>query len=163
SDRKSASAEINRAAQTAAEVKLQQAAFAVEQFHALNGTYAASSLGGLGVRLSRADASSYCLESGSGATIAHLAGPGGTPAAGAIACPSPRPAAAIAAPPCIAPSSSALRAPASCPFSSTAGRDSPISRAPASACSSPSALRPLTYSASAQWASAFRAVPPLSE
>jgi Tfp pilus assembly protein PilE len=83
SDRKSASAEINRAAQTAAEVKLQQAAFAVEQFHALNGTYAASSLGGLGVRLARADAASYCLESGSGATIAHLAGPGGTPAPGA--------------------------------------------------------------------------------
>jgi Tfp pilus assembly protein PilE len=83
SDRKSASAEIDRAAQTAAEVKLQQAAFAVEQFHALNGTYAASSLGGLGVRLARADASSYCLESGAGATLAHLAGPGGTPSAGA--------------------------------------------------------------------------------
>jgi len=83
SDRKSASAEIARAAQTAAEVKLQQAAFAVEQFHALNGTYAASSLGGLGVRLARADASSYCLESGTGATLVHLAGPGGTPSAGA--------------------------------------------------------------------------------
>jgi Tfp pilus assembly protein PilE len=83
SDRKSASAEINRAAQTAAEVKLQQAAFAVEQFHALNGTYAASSLGGLGVRLARADGSSYCLESGAAATLAHLAGPGGTPSPGA--------------------------------------------------------------------------------
>jgi hypothetical protein len=82
SDRKSASAEINRAAQTAAEVKLQQAAFAVEQFHALNGTYAVSSLGGLGVRLARADAGWYCLESGTGATLAHLAGPGGAPAAG---------------------------------------------------------------------------------
>ena len=83
SDRKSASAQIDRAAQTASEVKLQQAAFAVEQFHALNGTYAASSLGGLGVRLSRADASSYCLESGTGATLAHVAGPGGSPAPGA--------------------------------------------------------------------------------
>jgi hypothetical protein len=83
SDRKSASAEINRAEQTAAEVKLQQAAFAVDQFHALNGTYAASSLGGLGARLARADASSYCLESGSGPTLAHLTGPGGTPAGGA--------------------------------------------------------------------------------
>jgi hypothetical protein len=83
SDHKTASAEIDRAAQTAAEVKLQQAAFAVEQFHALNGTYAVSSLGGLGVRLARADATSYCLESGNGATIAHLAGPGGTPAPGA--------------------------------------------------------------------------------
>ncbi len=81
-DRKSASAEVNRAAQTAAEVKLQQASFAVEQFHALNGTYAASSLGGLGVRLAQADASSYCLESGTGAALAHVAGPGGTPAPG---------------------------------------------------------------------------------
>jgi hypothetical protein len=82
SGRKSASAEIDQARQTAAEVKLQQAGFAVEQFHALNGTYAASSLGGLGVRLARADASSYCLESGTGPTLAHLAGPGGTPAPG---------------------------------------------------------------------------------
>jgi len=83
SDRKSASAQIDRAAQTASEVKLQQAAFAVEQFHALNGTYAASSLGGLGVRPARADASSYCLESGTGAALAHVAGPGGSPAPGA--------------------------------------------------------------------------------
>ena len=83
SDRKSASAEITQARQTADGVKLQQAAFAVEQFHALNGTYAGSSLGGLGVRLTRADASSYCLESGSGAALSHLAGPGGSPAPGA--------------------------------------------------------------------------------
>jgi hypothetical protein len=81
-DRKSASSEVNRAAQTAAEVKLQQAAFAVEQYHALNGTYAVSSLGGLGVRLARADAGSYCLESGAGPALAHLTGPGGTPAPG---------------------------------------------------------------------------------
>ena len=81
-DRKTASSEINRAAQTAAEVKLQQAGFAVEQYHALNGTYAVSSLGGLGVRLVRADAGSYCLQSGTGAALAHLTGPGGTPAPG---------------------------------------------------------------------------------
>ena len=83
SDRKSASAEIAQARQTADGVKLQQAGFAVEQFHALNGTYAASSLGGLGVRLARADASSYCLESGTGATLVHLSGPGGSPDRGA--------------------------------------------------------------------------------
>jgi len=83
SDRRSAAAEITQARQTADGVKLQQAAFAVEQFHALNGTYTASSLGGLGVRLARADASSYCLESGTGATLAHVAGPGGSPAPGA--------------------------------------------------------------------------------
>ena len=78
-----ASAEITQARQTAGGVKLQQGAFAIEQFHALNGTYAASSLGGLGVRLAQADASSYCLESGTGASLEHLAGPGGTPAPGA--------------------------------------------------------------------------------
>ena len=75
---KSATTEINRARQTAAGVKLEQGAFAIEQFHALNGTYAASSLGHLGVRLVRADTSSYCLQSGD----EHLAGPGGSPVPG---------------------------------------------------------------------------------
>ena len=75
---KSANTEINRARQTAAGVKLEQGAFAIEQFHALNGTYAASSLGHLGVQLIRADASSYCLQSGD----EHLAGPGGSPTPG---------------------------------------------------------------------------------
>jgi len=32
--------------------------------------------------LARADASSYCLQAGTGATLQHYAGPGGTPAAG---------------------------------------------------------------------------------
>jgi Tfp pilus assembly protein PilE len=75
---KSANAEITQARQTAAGVKLEQGAFAIEQFHALNGTYAATSLGHLGVKLVRADASSYCLQAGN----EHLAGPGGSPAAG---------------------------------------------------------------------------------
>jgi Tfp pilus assembly protein PilE len=74
----SATTEIKRARQTAAGVKLEQGAFAIEQFHALNGTYAASSLGHLGVELVRADASSYCLQSGD----EHLAGPGGSPTPG---------------------------------------------------------------------------------
>jgi Tfp pilus assembly protein PilE len=75
---KSANAEITKARQTAAGVKLEQGAFAIEQFHALNGTYAATTLGHLGVKLVRADASSYCLQAGN----EHLAGPGGSPAAG---------------------------------------------------------------------------------
>jgi Tfp pilus assembly protein PilE len=75
---KSATTEINRARQTAAGVKLMQGAFAIEQFRALNGTYAATSLGHLGVKLVRADASSYCLQSGN----EHLSGPGGSPTPG---------------------------------------------------------------------------------
>lgn len=75
---KSATTEIERARQTAAGVKLMQGAFAIEQFHALNGTYAAATLGHLGVKLARADASSYCLQAGT----EHLAGPGGSPEPG---------------------------------------------------------------------------------
>ena len=75
---KSATTEIKRARQTAAGVKLMQGAFAIEQFHALNGTYAAATLGHLGVKLARADASSYCLQAGT----EHLAGPGGSPEPG---------------------------------------------------------------------------------
>ncbi len=78
----SAQQEIDRAKQTAAAVAFQQAGVALEEFHALNGTYAGTSLQGFGVRLARADASSYCVESGSGPNLTHLAGPGGTPAAG---------------------------------------------------------------------------------
>jgi len=64
-------------------VTFQQASVALEQSHALNGTYAGVSLGGFGVTLVRADASSYCVQSGSGQSLMHLAGPGGAPAAGA--------------------------------------------------------------------------------
>jgi hypothetical protein len=76
--RATASREITKAQQTADGVKLEQAAFAIEQFHALNGTYAATSLGHLGVKLARADSSSYCVET----ATSHLAGPGGSPAPG---------------------------------------------------------------------------------
>ena len=74
----SATREIAQARQTAAGVKLEQGAFAIEQFHALNGTYAATTLGHLGVKLVRADASSYCLQDGN----EHEVGPGGTPQPG---------------------------------------------------------------------------------
>src|SRR5436309_13375956 len=80
SDRRSAAAEITQARQTADGVKLQQAAFAVEQFHALNGTYTASSLGGLGVRLPRGGASPYFLESGTGRDLGPVGGAGRAPA-----------------------------------------------------------------------------------
>jgi Tfp pilus assembly protein PilE len=74
----SANEQIAKARQTAAGVKLEQGAFAIEQFHALNGTFAATSLGHLGVKLVRADAGSYCLQAGT----EHLAGPGGSPTPG---------------------------------------------------------------------------------
>jgi Tfp pilus assembly protein PilE len=78
SSQQSATREIDQARQTAAGVKLEQGAFAIEQFHALNGTYAATTLGHLGVKLVRADTSTYCLQAGN----EHLAGPGGSPAPG---------------------------------------------------------------------------------
>jgi hypothetical protein len=70
--------DVKLARQAADGVKLQQASFGLEQFHALNGTYAAASIGSFGVKLARADATSYCIET----PKAHLAGPNGTPAPG---------------------------------------------------------------------------------
>jgi Tfp pilus assembly protein PilE len=73
---------VDQAQQTAAGVAFEQAQAQLEQFHALNGTYAGASLRGFGVGLVRADASTYCLQTGSGSSVAHLAGPGGTAASG---------------------------------------------------------------------------------
>jgi hypothetical protein len=72
--RATASHEIAKAQQTADAVKLQQASFGLEQFHALNGTYAAATIGSFGVKLARADASSYCIQTPG----EHLAGPNGS-------------------------------------------------------------------------------------
>jgi hypothetical protein len=72
------SAEIAQAQQSASGVAFQQAQTELESFHALNGTYAGASLGGFGVTLVRADASTYCIQD----SASHLDGPGGTPAAG---------------------------------------------------------------------------------
>jgi predicted negative regulator of RcsB-dependent stress response len=72
------SAEIEQAQQSASGVAFQQAQTELESFHALNGTYAGASLGGFGVTLVRADASTYCIQD----TASHLDGPGGAPAAG---------------------------------------------------------------------------------
>jgi Tfp pilus assembly protein PilE len=59
------------------------AATELEAFHAENGTYAGAALPpSFGVTLARADAVSYCLQTGVGGSIQHFVGPGGSPAAG---------------------------------------------------------------------------------
>jgi Tfp pilus assembly protein PilE len=76
-DRKT-SAEIAQAEQSAAGISFQQAQTQLEAYHALHGTYAGTSLGGFGVALVRADATSYCIQNAS----SHLTGPGGAVATG---------------------------------------------------------------------------------
>jgi hypothetical protein len=73
---------VNMAEDAAAATALQQASSAVDQNHALNGTYAGANLAGFGVTLVRADASGYCIQTGSNGSLFHLAGPGGTSAPG---------------------------------------------------------------------------------
>jgi hypothetical protein len=69
---------VDRAQAAANGVAFAQAQAQLEQQHALNGTYAGTSLAGFGVTLARADASTYCIQNAG----AHLAGPGGAAAAG---------------------------------------------------------------------------------
>jgi Tfp pilus assembly protein PilE len=71
---------VEQAGMAAAGVSLQQAETQLEQFHALNHTYAGAPLAGFGVTLVRAGADSYCIQAGGGTS--HLIGPGGSPAAG---------------------------------------------------------------------------------
>jgi hypothetical protein len=60
-----------------------QAATELEAFRAEHGTYAGAALPpSYGVTLVRADAAGYCLQTGVGGSMKHMAGPGGTPAAG---------------------------------------------------------------------------------
>jgi Tfp pilus assembly protein PilE len=73
---------VDQAQQAAATLTFQQAQTQLEQAHALNGTYAGASVAGFGVTLVRADAASYCLQTGSGTAVSHLAGPGGSAASG---------------------------------------------------------------------------------
>jgi type II secretory pathway pseudopilin PulG len=70
--------EVDQAQAVANGVAFQQAQAQLEQQHALNGTYAGTSLAGFGVTLARADASTYCIQN----AAAHLAGPGGSAASG---------------------------------------------------------------------------------
>jgi len=79
SSRKQQTQAVDQAQATANGVAFQQAQAQLEQQHALNGTYAGTSLAGFGVTLVRADASMYCIQN----ATAHLAGPGGTAATGA--------------------------------------------------------------------------------
>jgi hypothetical protein len=70
----------DRAAITVAEANLQTAAQAASTYFSEHGTYAGMTLVGASVK--RADATSYCLENVVRTSVAHLAGPGGTAAAG---------------------------------------------------------------------------------
>lgn len=65
-----------------AAANLQSAAVSLEAARTTSGTYAGARLEDLGVRLVRADAASYCVETGAGAAVTHLRGPRGTPAPG---------------------------------------------------------------------------------
>ena len=78
SSRKQRTQQIDQAQATANGVAFQQAQAQLEQQHALNGTYAGTSLAGFGVTLVRADANTYCIQNAG----AHLAGPSGTAATG---------------------------------------------------------------------------------
>jgi hypothetical protein len=78
SSRKQETQAVDQAQAAASGVAFEQAQAQLEQQHALNGTYAGTSLAGFGVTLVRADASTYCIQN----ATAHLAGPGGAAAAG---------------------------------------------------------------------------------
>lgn len=73
-----------QAQQATAGINFSQAALQLEAFHAQSGTYVGAALPpSFGVTLARADAGSYCLQSGTGVSAQHLVGPGGQPAGGA--------------------------------------------------------------------------------
>ena len=78
SSRKQQTQAVDQAQAAASGIAFQQAETQLEQQHALNGTYAGTSLAGFGVTLVRADASTYCIQN----ATTHLSGPGGTAAAG---------------------------------------------------------------------------------
>ena len=61
----------------AATANFQQAVTALEQTHAVSGTYAETNLAGFGVTLVRADAMSYCIQASVGTSVQHQTGPGG--------------------------------------------------------------------------------------
>ena len=77
-----ASQAVDDAATAASGIAFQQAEAQLEQARSLSGTYAGASLAGFGVTLVRADATSYCLQTGTGTTVSHVAGPGGSAAPG---------------------------------------------------------------------------------
>lgn len=77
---KRAEADATAAASTA---NFQAAAPALQAWYAEHATYAGATLApAFGVQLVRADAASYCLQSGTGESARHVVGPAGSPAAG---------------------------------------------------------------------------------
>jgi hypothetical protein len=71
------------AAAGVAGANFQAAAPEMETWYAEHQTYAGVTLPpGYNVVVRRADATSYCLQAGSGATVQHVVGPGGTPQPG---------------------------------------------------------------------------------
>jgi hypothetical protein len=64
-------------------INFTQAATELTAFHAESGTYAGAALTpSFGVTLVRADAASFCLQSGTGASVQHFTGPAGPAARG---------------------------------------------------------------------------------
>ena len=83
SSSKLARAEESRGEDASATSNFAQARMQLQGYYAENGTYVGATLPtAFGVAVVRADAASYCLQSGAGATVRHLLGPGGNPAAG---------------------------------------------------------------------------------
>jgi hypothetical protein len=73
----------SRASAAASTANLQAAGLAMQAAYAENGTYAGAQITpSFGVALVRADATSYCLQAGTGASAQHETGPGGAPAPG---------------------------------------------------------------------------------
>jgi hypothetical protein len=72
-----------KATAAAATANFQSAAPVLQAYFMQTGTYAGAALPpAFGVTLVRADATSYCLQSGTGAAAQHETGPGGSPAPG---------------------------------------------------------------------------------
>jgi hypothetical protein len=74
----------SQAQQMSAAANFGSAAIQLQAYQAENGTFVGASLPpSFGVQLIRADATSYCLQAGTGTAVQHVVGPGGRPAAGA--------------------------------------------------------------------------------
>src|SRR4051794_2582207 len=71
-------AAVEQAGAVASTANFQQAALALQARQLESGPFAGTDLGGFGgTTLVRADAASYCVQAGTGPSVAHLAGPGG--------------------------------------------------------------------------------------
>jgi hypothetical protein len=73
---------LGQVREAAAGLTFVQALTQLEQFHAAHGTYAGAPLAGLGVKLVRANAGSYCMQATVSGKAYHVAGPRGASLAG---------------------------------------------------------------------------------